>query len=88
MPSERRAILQLLAIGRIDAADAERLLAIVSEERETTWALAGCAAFAAVTQLHGLMPELEGLFKAALAGSLPALHHAFLSIALFLGGRL
>jgi len=88
MPSDRRAILQLLAAGRIDSAQAERLLILVSEERETVWALAGCAAVAAVTQLHGFVPELLDLFRAALAGSLPALQHALTSIALLPGGKL
>jgi hypothetical protein len=88
MSSDRRAILQLLANGRIDSSQAERLLVIVSEERETVWALAGCAAVAAVTQLHGLVPELVSLCKAVLAGGLPELHHAFTSIVFLLGGRL
>jgi hypothetical protein len=88
MPSDRRAILQLLANGRIDSGQAERLLVIASEERETVWALAGCVAIAAVTQLHGLVPELVSLCRAALVASLPALHHAFTSIAFMWGGRL
>jgi hypothetical protein len=88
MPSDRRTILQLLANGRIDAAQAERMLFLVSEELETLWALAGCAAVAAVTQLHGLVPELVNLCRAALAGSLPALLHAFPTISFLSGGRL
>lgn len=88
MPSDRRAILQLLANGRIDPAQAERLLVLVSEERETVWALAGCVAIAAVMQLHGVIPEVVSLCKAALAGSLPVLQHAFASVAFLSGGRL
>ena len=88
MPSDRRAILQLLASGRIDSAQAERLLVIVSEERETAWLLAGCAAVAAVAQIHALVPDIVGLCKAALAAGFPALHHALSSIAAWSGGRL
>lgn len=88
MPSDRRTILQLLAAGRIDAAQAERLLVLVREERETVWALAGCVAVAAITQMQGLGPALVGLCRAALAVGFPALHHAFSSIAFLSGGRL
>jgi len=88
MPSDRRAILQLLAAGRIDPAQAERLLLLVSEERETVWALAGCAVVATVTRLHGFVPGMLDLCRAALAGSLPALQHALTLIALLPGGKL
>ncbi|HUH64024.1 MAG TPA: hypothetical protein VLZ50_13550 [Terracidiphilus sp.] len=88
MPSDRRAILQLLANGRIDPAQAERLMILVSQERETVWALAGCVGIAAVMQIHGLLPGLLSLCQAALAGALPGLQHVLTSIAFLLGGRL
>ncbi|MGB6689649.1 MAG: hypothetical protein WBE76_17575 [Terracidiphilus sp.] len=88
MNSNRRAILELLAAGRIDAAEAERLIAATSADRETLWALVGCSAIAVAAQLHAVMPELAHLLRSSLAGCLPALEHAFTVIALSWGGRL
>jgi hypothetical protein len=88
MNSDRRAILQLLAAGRIDAAAAERLIAATSAERETLWAVVGCCVIAVATELHAVMPELSHLLRSSLAGCLPALEHAFTLIAPLYGGRL
>jgi hypothetical protein len=87
MNSDRRAILQLLAAGRIDAAEAERLIAAASADRETFWALAGCSAIALAAQFHAVMPELARFLRSTLAWCLPAMEHAFTVIALFGGGR-
>jgi hypothetical protein len=87
MNSDRRAILELLAAGRIDAAEAERLIAVAGADRETLWALVGCSAIAAATELHAFMPGLAHLLRSSLAGCLPALEHAFTVIALSWGGR-
>jgi hypothetical protein len=84
MNSERRAIFQLLALGRINAAQAERLLAAAGADRESLWAIAGCAAIALVTQSHWLGPQLEHVARAATAGAMPVLHHA---LSMFLGGQ-
>jgi hypothetical protein len=88
MNSDRRAILQLLAAGRIDAAEAERLIAVTSADRETLWALAGCSSIAVAAELHAVLPALAHLIRSSLAACLPALQHAFTVIALFWGGRL
>ena len=85
MSSDRRAILQLLALGHINPAQAERLLAIAAADRDAVWTLVGCAAIAAVAQLHSVVPVVH-LFRSMLVASLPALQHAFTSIATSFGG--
>lgn len=84
--SDRRAVLQLLALGRINAAQAERLLATLSADREALWAIAGCLALVALAQFNSIAPPLLHLFRSVLSTGLPQLHHALSSIALFLGG--
>jgi hypothetical protein len=87
MNSDRHAILQLLAAGRIDAGEAERLIAATSADRETFWPLAGCSVIAVATQFHAFMPELVRLLRSSLALCLPVLEHAYTVIALSWGGR-
>jgi hypothetical protein len=53
MGSDRRAILTLIAMGRITPREAERLLAAWNEGREMWWIAAGCLVAAVVVQLHG-----------------------------------
>jgi len=48
MRNERRAIFALLAAGRIDVRQAERLLAVLAAEREAAWMIGGGAAMAAM----------------------------------------
>ncbi|MGA8088401.1 MAG: hypothetical protein WCA10_13925 [Terracidiphilus sp.] len=52
MNTDRRAILSLVAMGRITAAEAERLLAAWNESRETAWIVGLCLAFACLAQLN------------------------------------
>jgi hypothetical protein len=86
MERHRATILQLLALGRIDAAQAERLIAAASAERETAWAMAGCAAIVGLAQLRWLAPEFAHVFRAMLAGAVPVLHHALNTFAMLFGG--
>ncbi|HXS78421.1 MAG TPA: hypothetical protein VN753_19740 [Terracidiphilus sp.] len=60
MDVDRRAILTLIAMGRITPAEAERLLAAWNESRETAWILIASFGFALLAQihLHGLVPML------------------------------
>lgn len=90
MASDRRAILQLLAAGRIDAAQAERLLTVTGADREAVWALAGCALMVVLARFdpHVLSLQLGHLFNAALAGGAPALSHALTNLTSILGGLL
>lgn len=60
MREERRAILSLVAMGRISAAEAERLIAAWSADREVLWLAAGAAALMAA----------QGLFHGPAAGHL------------------
>jgi hypothetical protein len=80
MEKHRIMILQLLAQGRIDAAQAERLLASAGAEREIAWAITGCAAIAAVAQLHWLAPEITHVVRVALSAGLPSLKHGLSSL--------
>ena len=82
MSTDRRAVFQLLALGRISPAQAERLLAILSVDREAVWAIAACALFAGAAQLHAFAPALAHLVRSAM----PALQHALTTSAAFLGG--
>ncbi|MGO9322919.1 MAG: hypothetical protein ACLP07_00020 [Terracidiphilus sp.] len=85
MSSHHRSILQLLAVGRINSIEAERLLIAASAEREAAWVLVGCVVVAAASQLHSLLPFTHFL-GSMLAGSLPALRHVLTSITVSLGG--
>jgi hypothetical protein len=59
MNTDRRAILSLIAAGRITAAEAERVLAAWNESRETLWILVFCLAFACIAQTHMHVPLLD-----------------------------
>ena len=52
MNRDGRAILGLIATGRITPAEAERLLAAWNESRETAWILAASMGVALLAQLH------------------------------------
>ena len=78
MNNHRRAVLQLVAMGRVTPVQAERLLMALNEGQQSLWALGGCIAVVFLTQLH-LQQLLPGLLHAAQA-LLPfgpgSLHHA------------
>lgn len=65
MNTDRRAILALIAMGRITPAEAERLLAAWNESRETALILAGSIGFALLAELrlHELVPMLNHLIS-------------------------
>lgn len=77
MDTAYRDVLQLVAQGRLTPVDAERLLRVWNERRETAWVMAGIAVIAAVGQLHTL---------AALGAPLAHIGHALLLLNQFLGG--
>jgi hypothetical protein len=52
MNSDRRTILNLIAMGRITPTQAERLLAVATEGRETAMILVLCLAYSCLVQLH------------------------------------
>jgi len=90
MSADRHAILSLVAMGRITAAEAERLLAVWNESRETAWIVGLCLACACLAQLQP--QELLPLLIRLSGGQIPvlggALHHALMAIMNLLGGVL
>ena len=52
MNSDRRAILSLIQSGHITPMQAERLIAVANESRETAWIVVLCVALACLAQLH------------------------------------
>ena len=78
MNTDRHAILSLVAMGRITAAEAERLLAVWNESRETAWIVGLCLAFACLAQLHlrELLPMLMHFCSAQIPALAEAVHHA------------
>ena len=64
MNTDRRAILSLIAMGRITPAQAERLLVVWNDRSDAVWALAAVVTAALFAQdfSHGFVPEiLHGL---------------------------
>ena len=71
MDNDRRAILALIAMGRISPTEAERLLAAWNESRETAWILVASLGFALLAQLH--LHELVPIFRHLIGAQFPAL---------------
>jgi len=90
MNTDRRAILSLVAMGRISAAEAERLLAAWNESRDTAWIVSLCLACAGLAQLD--LRELLPMFMHFCSAQIPALagtlHQALPAITEFLGGQI
>jgi len=86
MNQDRRVIFQLLAAGRIDAAQAERLLGAVGADREALWAMVVCIALVGLTGLREAAPQLLHLLRDLLAANLPALRHFLASLPFSTGG--
>jgi hypothetical protein len=81
MISERRAILSLVAMGRITAAEAERLMLIGrytwQDAGEWVWIAVAClAAFLLQAHPHIHIHGFGGLFHAVVANGTRALHNA------------
>lgn len=77
MSRDRHILIQLLAQGRIDPAQAERLIAALGADRETAWAMAGCAVIVGMAQLRYFAPPFVHLLSGMLVEAAPVLHHAF-----------
>lgn len=78
MTSDRRAILNLIAIGRITPAEAERLLTAWNDTHETLSIVALGLAFALLAQvhLHELLPMLLHFFNTQTPALAEAVNHA------------
>jgi hypothetical protein len=90
MNTDRRAILSLVASGRITAVEAERLLAAWNDSRETAWILALSLAFALLAQIHlrEVLPILMHIFSAQIPVLAAGAEHAISPITDILGGLL
>jgi hypothetical protein len=86
MNTDRRAILALIAMGRITPAEAERLLAAWNESRETAWILAAGVGFALLAHLHP--HELAPMLKHLISTQVPALAHLLGTVIGVMGGLL
>lgn len=88
MDYDRRAILSLVAMGRITAREAERLLAVCPDADETIVRLALCLAFAflALPHLHEFFSGVAHALGAFLPGVGAQAHHALACITAWLGG--
>lgn len=78
MNSHRRAILQLVAMGRVTPVQAERLLIALNEGQQTVSILVACVAVAIVAQLHleQLLPGMLHIAHLLASGSFGFLHRA------------
>ncbi|HEV2277510.1 MAG TPA: hypothetical protein VGS02_05020 [Acidobacteriaceae bacterium] len=52
MQGDQRMVLQLIALGRLSPAEAERLLLASSAGRETAWMVGGCVLLAVIGLLQ------------------------------------
>ena len=88
MNTDRRAILSLIAMGRITPAEAERLLVAWNETRETAWILAFCLVCVCLAQLnlHEFLPGLMHSLNAQIPALVEAAKHAISPIAEIVGG--
>jgi len=88
MHKDRRAILSLVALGRITPAEAERLLIAWNEGRDGVWVFTACIFLALLAQLNPrqLLPGLAHAAHALLPGLTP--HHALAVVTHLLGGVL
>ena len=90
MQGDRRAILALIAMGRITPGEAERLLAAWNESRETAWILAAGFGFALLGQfqVHQLVPILMHFINAQIPALAEAMQHALSPLTGGMGGLL
>jgi hypothetical protein len=89
MNSDRRAILSLVAYGRITAGEAERLIAACSSNSGAWRLIAGCALCAGLTQLQPLAHAgLAHFIRSVIEGAIPAPGHVLAQITACIGGTL
>lgn len=88
MKTDRSAILQLVALGRITPAEAERLLLAWNEGREALWALAACMIAFILAQVHldKLLPGLAHVARLLFGPGSHLTHHALAVVTQLLGG--
>lgn len=80
MHTSRRELLQLIAMGRISPAEAERLIAVWNEGRETFLVLFGCLLIVLLAQAHTTLPWLLHIAKSSLPQLTQGFHHALTTV--------
>ena len=60
MKQERKQILEMVIAGRMTPLEAERLLLVWNEERESRWIFSACAAPAVVNLVHAVWLQMAG----------------------------
>ena len=81
---DRKRVFKLLAMGRISAAEAERLMAAWQASRESSWILFGCVVIALAAQLHaGALPVVEHLVHTL---RMSGLMHGVVAMVINIGG--
>jgi hypothetical protein len=90
MQTDRRAILSLVALGRISPAEAERLLILWNQGWENSWLFVAVIVGLVVAQidLHQVLPGLAHFAQSLLSGRVIPLHHAMAVITRVFGGEL
>jgi hypothetical protein len=90
MQTDRRAILSLVALGRISPSEAERLLVAWNQGWETFWVGAACIAAVLLAQFDATqaLPGLAHFAQSLLSGRIFPLHHALVLLSHFFGGSL
>jgi hypothetical protein len=90
MNTDRRTILQLIALGRISPAEAERLLLAWNEGREILWLIAACAALSLCASLdpRAWLSTFQSTAHWLLPAGSSLAHHALSLITHLFGGRL
>jgi hypothetical protein len=91
MQTDRRAILTLVALGRITPTEAERLLLAWNAGRQSLWVPAACLAAAAMAlcaqiDLRAWSVALAHIAHSLLPGTLAAIHHILPILTHILGG--
>jgi hypothetical protein len=97
MNNECRAILSLIAMGRITPREAERLLACRPDYSEIAWVLGACSVIVAsmafghagdLARTHEVLKRLADLFKTILPMAEATSHHTFSFLTRLAGGTL
>ena len=90
MQTDRRAILSLVALGRITPAEAERLLIAWNQGWESVLVYAACIAAVLLAELdpYRALPGIAHLAQALISARIISLHHALAVICRLFGGTL